>query len=301
MKRRVMGLLLAVLLLAVATAGLAREAAEAREVASPGFNYYSLGTEDAAQVVLRYGGVRVGGGLFLLEDGYLSLAYEQDDDTIAPLEAGARLTYLNSDLSVRWVLEDERLEGALYTELRELDGTLLLGNERKLPGEAQEWVSSLMLVDRATGHIRWQLENVLGERLNDCWGDEAGLVYAVTSDIQPEEETSGGHLFVLDEEGGLVWEVSYLAHYGVEGLWGVCPLGGDSLLLYGTRAQGEIVLYTDRQGNVLGWFASSPGTRAPAAIPRCICWRPGKGRPTWPAGRWSAPPAIHPTRPGRCA
>lgn len=264
--KRILGVLLLCVLLLPGMALAAEEKPKALEVYAPGFDYYSFGTEAAQLVRFQTDGVQTVGELFILEDGYLSGAYELDVDVYAPFPAGKSLTCLNSDLSVRWTLADERLTGAWYMDLLELDDALVMGSERSEPEHGQ--APSVMLVEKETGEIRWQME---GDRsvhwedrelvwISDIAADVDGnILVGSNGDLHGKDNVNGiGTLSLLDaKDGSVKWSVSYLEDYGVQSIRDICLMGG-GLLLYGSRAEDKMLLYTDRQGTVRSWFAIRP-------------------------------------------
>lgn len=232
------------------------EMEDSLEVIAPGFSYYTLGTEAGGVVRLQSDRVQVAGGLFILENGYLSVGYEpQDEYTIAIFPAGAALTCLNSDLSVRWALDDQRLAGAWYTDLIELEDALLLGSERSSPERAasgQGPAPSLMLLEKDTGEIRWQVEgNSNAAWISDFMADVDGNILTASNGSLQGNAGGASALTLLDAgDGTVIWSVEYSKEYGMSTIRDICALK-DGLLLYGDHT----VLYTDRQGTVRGWFA----------------------------------------------
>lgn len=236
------------------------------EAQAPAFAYYEFDQEAGSLLTLQDDRAQKAGGLFILDQAYLSLAYHPEDAYDAPLADGDALTCLNADLSVRWELSDERLIGAQYVDLVELPDALLLGEQRKLAGAEGKWAPSLMLLDKYTGEIRWQLEEGLGGAITDFQTDENGAIYVTSHNgliAYPEnpEEAVGGCLSQITEDGRILWTQDYLESHQVLQLTDVCPMGDDGLVLYGMRSyEDKIVLYTDRQGLVRGWFTFQPRT-----------------------------------------
>lgn len=247
--------LLSIVALLVPCAAIGAEMEDSLEVTAPDFSYYTLGTEAGGLVRLRFDRVQVAGGLFILENGYLSVGYEREDAyTISIFPVGAVLTCLNSDLSVRWVLDDQRLAGAWYTDLIELEDALLLGSDRSSPERAalgQAQVPSLMLLEKDTGEIRWQMEGSSSEVwISDFMADADGKILTASNGSLQDNVGGVGTLTLLDAgDGSEIWSAEYSKKYGMSTIRDICVLK-DGLLLYGDHT----VLYTDRHGAVRGWF-----------------------------------------------
>lgn len=255
--KQIIGWLLWVVLLLPGAAMGTQEKPGAPEVIAPGFAYHTIGTEAGGLVRLKDNRTQAAGGLFLLEDGYLSIAYEQEEDVIAPYPAGKPLTCLNSDLSVRWALTDERLTGAWYTDLLELPDALVLGPERSTPQTGQ--AVSFLLIEKDTGAIRWQFEGPGAENgsmvwAGQCRADAEGNILVGSNGDLRGGKGGAGTLSLLDAaDGSLLWTAEYLTEYGMTIVSDICPLGG-GWLVYGAREKDRIVLYVDSRGVAQGYF-----------------------------------------------
>lgn len=259
--KRILGCLLLAIMLLPGMAMGAQEKPGAPEAITPGFSYHTLGTEADGLVRLQYNQVQVAGGLFILEDGYLSVAYEQEEDVLSPHPAGKPLTCLNSDLSVRWALTDQRLTGAWYTDLLELPGALVLGWERSRPPEGT--VPSIVLIEKGTGVIRWQYEGPPTENgsmvwIGQCRADADGNILVGSNGDLRGNKSGSGTLSLLDAaDGSVLWAVEYGTEYGMISISDICPLGG-GWLLYGRREEDQIILYADARGVAQGYFTFRP-------------------------------------------
>ncbi len=259
--KRILGWLLFMALLLPGMALGVQETPGAPEVITPGFSYYTLGTEAGRFVRLQENRAEVAGGLFLLEDGYLSTAYERDGDVISPHPAGKPLVCLNSDLSTRWTLEDERLTGAWYMDLIELPDALVLGWERSLPDVGQ--VSSILVVEKDTGVIRWQAEGqpMAGNELvwiGECRADASGnLLVGSNGDLRGTKAGSGTLSLLDSKDGSLLWSKEYQTDYGMISISDLCPLG-DGWIISGMREKDRILLYADSQGEAQAYFTLRP-------------------------------------------
>lgn len=261
--KRIIGWLLLMIVLVPSGAMGAQEKLEAPEVIVPGFSYHTIGTEAGALVSLRYNQTKVAGELFVLEDGYLSIGYEREDDVISPYPAGKPLTCLNSDLSVRWVLEDERLTNAWYTDLVELPDALLLGWERS-PVQLGA-VFSLLMIEKDTGAIRWQSEGSKAEDeelvwIGQCRADANGHILVGSNGDLRGSKGGSATLSLLDAaDGSIQWSTEYRTAYGATYILDICPLG-EGWLLYAMRDEDPIILYVDSQGVAQGYFTFQPWT-----------------------------------------
>ena len=231
------------------------EAAPLRQVPTPEMSAFPLGAEIGQMVrTPRPGRVQAMNGLFVLEDGFVSGGFDPHDEyTIGPFATGGTMTCLNSDLSVRWTLTDSRLDGAWYTDLVELEDALLFGSERSAPeGDAASQRPSMLLLDKATGEILWQMEELgqieeLGRAvwITDFAVTDSGDIFIVcrSSSAQDGKAMSSSLTRIDGKDGAVLWTIDCPEAYGIDEIWSVCTFD-DGLLLYGS----DRVVYTDAQG-----------------------------------------------------
>ena len=261
MKKITILALLAALALCLSGTALGTEtAAQLPQVPAPEIAAFPLGAEIGQMVRLpRPGRVQAMNGLFTLEGGYVSAGFESHDEyTIGPFPVGGTLTCLNRDLSVRWELTDSRLDGAWYTDLVELESALLFGSERSAPeGDTVSQRPSMLLLDKATGEILWQMEE-LGQAeeigrfvwITDFAVAEGGDIFIASRSSLPEGGDAMSSLTRLSgKDGAVLWSIDCSQAYGMHQILSVCTFDG-GLLLYGD----DRVVYTDMQGAGQGFF-----------------------------------------------
>lgn len=110
---------------------------------------------------------------------------------------------------------------------------------------------SLMLLEKDTGEIRWQVEgNSSAVWISDFMADADGNILTASNGSLHGSVGGKGTLTLLDAgDGTVIWSVEYGKEYGLSTIRDICALK-DGLLLYGDHT----VLYTDRHGTVRGWF-----------------------------------------------
>lgn len=273
MKRILAWMLFTAMLLPGMAVGAQNESG-APEVAAPAFVSYNFETEVGGLLSLKFNITQEAGGLFVLEDGYLSVGYEQEDDVISPFPAGKPLTCLNGDLSVRWVLEDERLAGAWYTDLLELPDALLLGSERS-PADVGQ-IYSLMMVEKDTGAVRWQIEGKkrMGDGLlyiGPCRADENGnILVGSNGDLRGNQDGAGTLSLLNAADGSVLWTKEYQTEYGMIMISDICPLGDGWLISgrLGERGEDAVILYAGPQWVTQGYFILRSEAESYHYVPR---------------------------------
>ncbi|MEG2701110.1 MAG: hypothetical protein RSA65_00745, partial [Clostridia bacterium] len=236
-KKLSLGLILA------AMVGLLASTAMAEDIA---LNGYQLTTYHGVSLYdLIPNENRLGDGIKKVQSGYLRGGYERGDDVIGPMRENSTLAFFDDQLALQWEINDAKLEGGLFTTVKEGNNSLFLGSEYEIE---QAWLPAILKINSVDGKIQWLFTGSPTAVISDFIPFEEGVI-TVGSQRKAEAGATFAVIARISSAGDIVWETSVEAARNLLAVYpykdGIIALGqkqgSDDVNCYLFNAKGDLL------------------------------------------------------------